>query len=160
MESGAKMRVRLAVPDDMLDILVVRIASWNAAYRDILPRKYLDAMRKETKLDVPRGTWVVESDRIVAGYCFLAPTGPGAVEIKELYVHPDYFRMGLGRALLGAIIASLARSGVEQIGLWVLEKNERGQLFYEALGFRSDGQKREFVTGGAKQRAALYRRPL
>lgn len=160
MESGAKIRVRPAVPDDMIDILVVRIASWNAAYRRILPKKYLDGMRKETKLDVPRGTWVVESGRIVVGYCFLSPAGKEAVEIKELYVHPDHFRMGLGRALLDAVIASLHRSGVAEVGLWVLEKNVRAQAFYEAMGFKQDHQRREFATGGAKQTALLYRRPL
>ena len=160
MESGAKIRVRPAIPDDMIDILVVRIASWNAAYRKILPVKFLDGMRKETKVEVPRGSWVVESGGIVVGYCFVSPAHPGAVQIHELYVHPDHFRMGLGRALLDGVLASLHRDRFEEVGLWVLAKNDRAHAFYEAMGFKRDRQKREFMTGGEKQLAVLYRRPL
>ncbi len=158
MEAGAKIRVRPAVPLDMIDILVVRIASWREAYRGILPQKHLDAMRKGTRVEVGPGTWVVEHDRIVVGYCFVSP-GPGrTVEIKELYLHPNYWRMGLGRALVEALSASLAARRVEALVLWVLEANAPGRAFYESSGFTQErGAVREFVTAGEASRAVFYR---
>ena len=162
MESGAKIRVRLARGEDMLDVLVVRIASWREAYRGILPQEYLDGLRRATRIDLPPATWIVESDRIVTGY--LATDLPGAhgvretVEIRELYVHPNYWRNGLGAALFESCAEELAARGVRELYLWVLEANERGRRFYEAMGFgRVSGERKLVPTGGERFPVLLYR---
>lgn len=165
MESGAKIRVRLAGEIDELDLLVVRISSWREAYRGILPQAYLDGLRRMNRFEIPPGTWLVESDHIVAGYLAtdLESTRrvKPRVEIRELYVHPNYWRAGLGRALVERAAHELAVRGAEEIFLWVLEANARARAFYEAIGFeRVPGERKLVPTGGERFPIVLYRRAL
>jgi len=162
IESGLKIRIALAGKADAFDLVVVRTGSWREAYRGILPQPYLDGLRKQTKMDFPAGTWLIEADKIIAGYL---STGierldsiPETVEIKELYVHPNYWRMGLGRTLVDSVHEQLAARGCGEIYLWVLEANEKGRAFYEAIGFKKDRRKKLVPTAGKDFPVVLYRR--
>lgn len=64
---------------------------------------------------------------------------PATGEIAVLYVRPDRWRRGIGRALLDAAAAELRDAGCDEAILWVFEANAAGRAFYEALGFRPDG---------------------
>jgi ribosomal protein S18 acetylase RimI-like enzyme len=84
--------------------------------------------------------------------------GPRYGEIFACYVHPDWWRKGTGRLLMGHAIDGLVRSGRDDISLWVLEANDRARRFYEALGFAPDGT-RKLVNFGVPVPEVRYRRP-
>lgn len=75
---------------------------------------------------------VAEVDGVLAGW--------GAREhqdhnISDLWIAPDYQNRGIGTALLKAIEAEIAVSGVGEIALETLASNENAIRFYERHGF-------------------------
>jgi ribosomal protein S18 acetylase RimI-like enzyme len=55
--------------------------------------------------------------------------------LYALFVHPDHWGSGAGRALTDAAIADLRTHGCTEVWLWVLEANARGRRFYSRYGF-------------------------
>jgi len=60
-------------------------------------------------------------------------------ELYALYVHPDWWSTGTGRALMDKVLARTVRAGYADIVLWVLVENTRARRFYERAGFAPDG---------------------
>jgi GNAT superfamily N-acetyltransferase len=60
-------------------------------------------------------------------------------ELYALYVHPDWWSTGTGRALMDRVLAGTSRAAYPEIVLWVLEANARARRFYERAGFAPDG---------------------
>ncbi len=152
----------------------VNAAGWRVGYRELVPRHYLEALpvtrwRREMAegLRNPRRdsfTRVAELDGSFAGYGFVAAPGRSEpddsrlAELVALYVDPECWGRGVGRALLDAVLAAAARLGYEEIFLWTFEGNERALALYEPAGFEPDGATRPFApTGTATLR---MRRPL
>ena len=61
--------------------------------------------------------------------------GNNVYVIHTLAVHPDYFRMGVGRALLDYACDIGRKNGAEAIRLDVYDKNISAMKFYESCGF-------------------------
>ncbi|MEU8819506.1 GNAT family N-acetyltransferase [Actinoplanes sp. NPDC048796] len=60
---------------------------------------------------------------------------PGAVGgAQALYVRPDKWKKGVGRALMDAWVRRLEADGYRQSVLWVLAGNHRARRFCEATG--------------------------
>ncbi|MFI6421644.1 GNAT family N-acetyltransferase [Streptomyces sp. NPDC050842] len=180
--------IREAIPEDAAALAAVHVLSWRAAYRDLLPGPYLDALDPEeraavwharlTAQDRPTVLLATEADgRVVAFSCFRAwPDGaeqadgtadePGALdpattaELAALYSLPEVWGTGVGRTLLAASTESLAAAGFRTAALWVLAGNARGRRFYEAAGWRPDGTTVRDVTGGRELEELRYRRAL
>jgi putative acetyltransferase len=76
-----------------------------------------------------RPTWVAETDDCIAGFSDLQSDG----HIDMLYVHPDFQRRGVARALLGHI-ESVARS--LQLPRLYSEASVTARPIFERLGFR------------------------
>lgn len=139
MPVAEDFRVRLAHEDDAFDILVVRAASWRAAYSGILPARHLAKLTTRWDRTFPSGTWVLERERLLVAYCItscddLDRVRP-AVEISELYVFPDFWRTGAGSTLLDAVLHEIKTRGAREATLEVLSANTRGLAFYQAKGF-------------------------
>ena len=75
---------------------------------------------------VNNDVWVVEVDEIPAA--FLAIAGDF---IDQLYVDPDYQRIGLGKSLL----AHARTLSPRRLWLYTLQVNTGGRAFYEKNGF-------------------------
>jgi len=60
-------------------------------------------------------------------------------ELYALYVRPDWWSTGTGRALMERVLAATAAAGYARITLWVLQGNSRARRFYERAGFVPDG---------------------
>lgn len=60
--------------------------------------------------------------------------------IYHAVVHPHHRRKGLGKKLVGEVISSLAQEGIKKVALVVFSNNQKGNEFWESLGFikRSD----------------------
>ena len=141
--------VRPALASDVGRLGRVRTASWQTAYRSILPPAELD------RLDAARATRrfrdVVNAGRTQSllvvhrpgqpafGYAWGGPQKDRSLgfagEVYELYLHPAEQGQGGGRQLLSAMLWRLAERTLWPAVIWVLADNP-ARHFYEACGGR------------------------
>jgi GNAT superfamily N-acetyltransferase len=62
--------------------------------------------------------------------------------LDGLYVLPQWWSRGVGRALHDEVLDRLRGDGCERCQLWVLEDNDRARQFYERLGWAENGTSR------------------
>ncbi|MFG1817151.1 GNAT family N-acetyltransferase [Kribbella sp. NPDC049174] len=142
------MEVRAARPGDLHGAAAARIASWRAAFTSLVPQDFLDAMDPDAiaaswsdSIAAGRSRLYVASiGEQIAGYAGVGPErDPEAPahtgELYALYVHPDHWGTGAGRALADAAVADLGDAGCTAVWLWVLEANSRARRFYARYGF-------------------------
>ncbi len=129
-------RVRDWTVEDIPGIAKVEIASWRAAYGEIIESAVLDrrdfariAIRWQRAFDHRLLTKVAEVEGEVAGFA-----SRDEAEITMLYVDPRRWRQGIGRALLSRTLVEIAASRAVAAWLWVLAKNETARQFYVAQG--------------------------
>jgi GNAT superfamily N-acetyltransferase len=162
---------RPATGADVDGIAQVRVRGWQRAYRGIVPQPLLDGMDpvaeaagwRTRSLD---GHHVAEAGGRVVGWLLVGPyrsdpdepgAGPGCGEVLALYVHPDAWGRGVGRALMAYGLGELRRQGLLPVLLWVLAANVRARRFYERAGFAPDGAARDDEIGGATLPEVRYR---
>ena len=164
--------VRPAHADDAQTIAEVHVASWQHAYRGMLPSELLDglsvpsrAQRWRRQLGDVQGprTWVAGEP--VRGFVSVGPSrdddaDADTAELYALYVHPAAWGRGLGSRLLTAALEVVD----DPMTLWVLEANERARRFYERHGWRAeagDARRRDAGRGalppGADQACGVTR---
>lgn len=88
----------------------------------------------------PRGALLLALvDGQVAGCCALRPLDTvdyaNAAEMKRLFVHPAYRRLGLGRLLAEAILDAARLADYSCVLLDTLSEMETARALYEELGF-------------------------
>jgi ribosomal protein S18 acetylase RimI-like enzyme len=151
--------VRVAKAADAPKIARIHVETWLVAYRGQMSDALLDAQNVERReafwrgrLGQPSGlVFVIESDEIV-GFCDLVPSrdkgaDPKTVgEIAAIYVLPDYWRQGAGKALGYYVLEKARKRGYKAVTLWVLASNSDAMRFYESQGFARDG---DFKIGTA-----------
>jgi GNAT superfamily N-acetyltransferase len=103
----------------------------------------------------------VKEDQVVG----FATVGRAQDEMDEglvylVYVLPQCWRRGVGKALVVAAGDALLELGVREAALWVLRENQRAQRFYERLGWQPDGRTRTDDYGGVELEAVCYRRAI
>lgn len=144
MDSAA---IRLASPDDASAIAKVRVESWRATYRGMIPDGYLDAMTVEASAALweriltappnPTHTFVAEQDGEITGFAsgmmLAEPRHDVDAELTGLYVVPAHQRAGLGRRLLGSVAAAQRAEGASGLIVWVIAANRKARTFYESL---------------------------
>ena len=67
------------------------------------------------------------------------------VGLVGIGLRPDATGLGLGRALMLALIEWSRRVGISRLELDVLADNHRAIMLYTSLGFRSEGRRRRHV---------------
>jgi GNAT superfamily N-acetyltransferase len=167
------MLLRAAQPLDAAAVARVHVRSWQAAYRGLLADEYLDALRPEDRAerytfgDAAAHQPVTIVAIVQATICGFATTGPSrdgdqdeGGEVQALYVDPEHWGTGIGRALIHDARARLAEHGFGQVSLWVLAGNERAERFYRVDGWVPDGSRRQAEIGGASEQELRYRRSL
>ena len=159
--SGA-IQVRDATEDDSPGIGVVHVRSWQVAYRGLVPDRILDGLsvdgaeRNWRRLVSERGSWtlVAGSPGEVEGFCAVSMPGRDVdanqhtAEIAAIYVDPERWRRGVGRALLDEALRRLRDEGWEVVTLWVFAANDQARAFYASHGFEPDGAERQNRTVG------------
>lgn len=161
------MHIRPASPDDALAIETIRVNGWRSAYRHVFPAADLDALsidaeRWRSRLHVPPPGWstvVCEDDGRVVGF---ASTGPSRDEdeigeLYAIYVDPEAWSTGAGRALMTAAEERLATEWDAAL-LWVLEENPRARGFYERAGWAPDGVRKAEERFGVRAPEVRYRK--
>jgi GNAT superfamily N-acetyltransferase len=150
--------VRDATIPDASAEAAVHIATWQAAYAHAFPQAYLAALdhdawtanhRVHIQRSPPRISLVaVDDSGEIVGFTHAGPRrvasppqyDPEGGEVYAIYVHPDAWGTGAGRALMQAAVDRLATVGRRDICLWVLDDNPRARRFYERFGFTPSGE--------------------
>lgn len=168
--------VRAGRQEDFWPVARIWVRSWQVGYAGIVPQAELDAldpaMRHRQLLDragdpANDSEWLVAAvENAVAGFVVIGPwrdaegVSPGerAGEIRALYVAPQLWGRGIGRALLERAVVRLDALGFAEQRLWVLAANERGRRFYESAGWHFDGTRQTYQIGGADLPEVRYAR--
>lgn len=159
------MEVRFMDENDSRDeISLVYEASWKSAYKNIIPKTYLDSIKKgqwAASLDSPgRKNLVLTENGCIVGTCSFGasrfPETKGFGEIVSIYFLPEYIGKGYGKALLQRAVEELRKEGYRDIFLWVLEENRNARGFYERMGFRKREVYLNDNIGGRDLREVQY----
>ncbi len=144
--------VRPATARDAKAIAEIHVATWQAAYRDVMPEDYLNKMTLEKRqaywseaieYSEPQLLVATDGDQIVGfvGYDRSrdAKTRSTVGEIWAIYVAPPHWGKGVGLALWDGARDGLKEEGCTQVTIWVLLRNERALQFCEhAAGFKRE----------------------
>lgn len=171
--------MRQATTEDAVRIAEIHVLGWQGGYRGLMPQAYLDGLDpRGARLErwtrsLQTADWTREGTLVVAGadgeldgFAGFGPTrdsddDAGRVgEIRAIYLKPDSWGHGLGRALMDATLRRLADLGYTEVTLWVLDTNVRAQRFYDAAGFSPDGAAKVDESLDFPLRELRYRRPL
>jgi GNAT superfamily N-acetyltransferase len=140
------MVVRRATVDDAEPIERIRVETWRATYRGLLPDGLIDQLqpnverrRERLRSASPSDlTFVAEESSEVVGYAFAGPERTHdreyAGEVYAIYVLPAAQGQGHGRALIRECARELALQGMTSLLIWVLRENRIGRGFYEHIG--------------------------
>ncbi len=152
--------IRKASPADIPAIARMHIEGWRAAYGGLVDQAYLDTLSVEQRMADWQG-WMAsgESETLIAesggqpagfityGRTKTAPPGESNIrpqypaEIYALYLLPDFWRQGIGRALLRQAAIQIKEKKQNGLCLWVLDGNDRAKLFYEKTYGQRIGKK-------------------
>lgn len=163
---------------DAAAVASLHVRSWQVAYRGQLPDAFLDALTEEIEqrtqrwrghvADASSRGWTQlvaeDGDRVVGFVSFGPPQDrsldPSVGELYAIYLDPDHWGRGYGRALMAAAVSGLTERGYSEAILWVLESNARTRRFYEIAGWVPDGSTKTEHRGEVTLREMRYRRPL
>lgn len=140
--------IRPANARDAAAIARVRIDSWRATYRGLIPDAYLAEMKEEDSTALwervltagPNTTsvFVAENDGEVIGFAAGTLLGEPRyemnAELTAVYLRPAFQHAGVGRRLVREVAQAQRAHGATGLIVWVIAGNKRGRGFYEALG--------------------------
>jgi GNAT superfamily N-acetyltransferase len=171
----AEATVRPAEPSDAAEIARIQLATWRAAYTDLLPVEVLEALDSDEAAAEATETWrhtieqgparvfVAFEGQWCVGYCAAGPapedesadaTGvpvPDAERValvSTLLVEPRWGRRGHGGRLLAATGEAMLAAGLARGIAWVAEADKASLAFWERAGWVSDGTVRTLDAGG------------
>lgn len=146
-----EINFRPAVVEDAQAIAALRVDSWRATYRGVMPDAYLDNMQAEQSAAM----WQQVLSIAASGICvFVAEAGVGAeaeivgfasgmlltpekfdcnAELTGIYIKPIAQRGGVGRHLLSLVTHRLQQTGALSLLSWVISENQAARKFHEEL---------------------------
>ncbi len=144
--------IRPAARGDAATVAELHVATWKAAYKDLLPAEFLAGLTPAMRLGLwrdaieygePQVLLAVDGAGKPVGFVGFdrsrdPKTKPTTGEIWALYVLPDHWGQGAGLALWDAAREGLADEGCTDVTLWVMLRNERALRFYELAGFKRE----------------------
>ena len=147
------LKIRQAKISDACRIAEIHVDTWRAAYRGQMPDAVLEALDVKkrailwTRLlaDQKHRIFVAEAKMDIVGFCDLMPSRDQDADSKifaelvAIYVHPNHWRKGAGRALCRRALEAARFDHFKAVTLWVLASNKPARNFYEAMGFSLDG---------------------
>lgn len=156
-------RIREAMESDILGVARVRVDTWRATYRGIIPDDFLAGLSDQSIADRWRksfwenrnpavGAFVAENDQQeIVGIAICGPEQSQEDgyqgEIYVLYVLPQYQNCGIGRKLVAACVQHLVQSlNAKSLLIWVIAENPY-RKFYESLGGKPVREKTQEIGG-------------
>lgn len=144
MENGY-ITIRKAELRDTKEMAKVHVESWRTTYANIVPDEYLKNLTYESREQIwinsiPNGgVYIAENDEgKIIGFASGGKERSGKYsgfdgEIYAIYILKESQGLGIGKALVKAIIDEIKGMGLISMLVLVLKDNN-SHLFYEALG--------------------------
>jgi len=141
----------------------------------MMPDKILDSLSIEqraaqwasrlTAATYDNSVFVAEVDGKIAGFASCSAARgedslDGAGELEAIYLLPEHWGHGLGRALLDRAEGWLRKNRHPIATLWVLIANDRARKFYEAAGWTCEGTEQMYERDGHRIPEIRYMRDL
>jgi len=151
--------VRLAVPADAPDMAEIHMRSWEVAYKDIIPAEYIKeknatrpALWKRIITDENQYQYVIQKNGKIVGIMCVVPkpqddVGNEVSELEGIYLHPDYYRQGIGSQAMEFAYSKAREWGKKVMTVWVFIDNANSIRFYEKCGFITDGKTKTYDMG-------------
>jgi ribosomal-protein-alanine acetyltransferase len=99
---------------------------------------------------------VSEREGEISG-CVFGTKLDGEAEILNLAIRRKHRRKGDGKRLVERIVEQWKQDGTTRVFLEVRESNKGAIQFYEGLGFRQVGRRKEYYAGPAEDALVLAR---
>lgn len=139
--------VRKATLQDVSRIAEIIVFGKRVAYRPIFNNDFvsfnelqvIDIIEKIRRNSMLIDNFIVYDDGIVKGVInrkFMEDK----VELSEFYVEPFFKGKGIGRELIQYVISEAKEADKQKIFLWVIKDNLPSRKFYEANGFKENGE--------------------
>jgi GNAT superfamily N-acetyltransferase len=127
------MIVRVAVPAERLDLIELqrRASLANPGDRDAI-LAHPEAVDTPVEQFEALQVLVAEDAGSHLGFAAVIPRDDGDAELDALFVEPDLWRGGVGRALVGACVAHARRDGARILHVI---GNPHADGFYRTVGF-------------------------
>jgi diamine N-acetyltransferase len=170
------LQLRRAVPEDAARLAMIGAATFFVAFAHDHPGDALVAhvaadhsiAYYDTLLADPASAiWLVETPlKAPVAYAVMTPpavdceTDPGDLELKRLYVLPQWQKEGLGAQLIAAVEAEARGRGARRLLLCVYTANDRAQRFYARQGFADTGFGQRFLVGDVPFDDLIWAKPL
>lgn len=164
------MNIRLATAEDAEAIAKVHIASWQEAYKDLLPQDRLSQMSVERstdswqqRLQAPQHMiFVAEADSEIIGFSSVGPSRDDdaqstIAELYAIYLLSSEWGKGTGKALWQKSVECLKQEGYQSVTLWVFKDNPRARQFYEGMGFILDDREETFEIFDVTKHEVRYK---
>jgi L-amino acid N-acyltransferase YncA len=153
--------IRSATPADALEMAEAYMRSWEVSYGEIVPSDFISEKRRKCVAQMEYMLsdeklspfqYVILVDGVIAGVMTVAPardegTDDNFYEIHGIYLHPDYFRRGIGTQVVEFACETARRLGKTKMILWVFEDNTNSINFYKKCGFFADGKSKILNCG-------------
>lgn len=151
---GNAINIRKPRPQEYEVLARIHAASFHTMHKGLVPEDYLASRplerfiaRWQNRLHSSSGdiTYVAEAKHEIIGLITFADPfiakqqGAYDLECHFLYVHPDYWRRGIGQALALFAAKEVQSAGFNQVYFWVLKNNSQSKSFYKKLGAESNG---------------------
>lgn len=165
------MIVRRATIDDAADIAWCNMRGWQVGYRGIMPDDFLDSLDHSQRTENWRKnlsddgdskyTLVAQLNGKAVGFATIGPSRDGMngydSELWAIYVDPDHWGQGIGRALFDRVTRDLKSRGIESTYVWCLRDNHKGRKFYEAIGgMYLEGISKKFILNEEPYEEVAY----
>lgn len=167
----AEATVRAAEPTDAAEIARLQLATWQTAYRDLLPAEVLDSLDQEEAEATWRhtiehgparvfvateGQWHVgfiaagpaPHDESAAADGTLAPDADQVALVSTLLVEPRWGRRGHAGRLLATAGETMVAGGLTRGISWIAEQDKASRGFWERAGWQPDGTVRTLDAAG------------
>ena len=158
------MNIRTANKEDAPGITKVHVASWQAAYKEILPEEFLKNISFERRLETwskaldqpsgKHGIFVAVSDQEeIIGFATGGanrsndkfPQFEG--ELYAIYLLSSAWGNGIGEKLTKSVVKKLVQDNMTSMLIWVLADNPACS-FYEKMGGKIVGKSEIEIAGG------------
>lgn len=156
--------IREATKDDLPSMYLISVETHRRAYGGLIPPEGVEKFtRRYTASDQAKARfvgkmtdrlakpqwqlWVAELEGCVVGYTLREWKSEDLLQLRGLFIHPDYFKQGIGRKLFEESLQSTTEG--TKVVFTVLRDNERAKKLYVQYGFKVIGTDKDFY--GAPQ---------
>lgn len=154
------LSIRAARPKDAAEVARIYVESWQDTYPAMLSRAMLCAMTQKgqtarwlSAIRAQAREVVLVAEDAKAGLVAMSSFGPARDrslgydgEVYTLYVDPNHYGQGAGRALLNGAFATLRSHGFSSCVIWAHARNN-ARFFYETMGGRAVAERRARLMG-------------